>query len=113
MTKVAIAGRDYDIAPYKIAQLRKAAPFIEKVNATAGSLSSIEGAVEVMGDLVGFLAVGIAKIDPSVTVDQLEEEIGFDDLPAIQRAFLDIMAESGFKPGEAKAASDMAEPEAA
>ena len=117
MAKVTIMGRDFEIAPYKLGQLRQAAPIIERLNAAftrAGAANvALDDMVSSLGDLVAFVAVGIRRVDPSVTIEAIEDSVGFDDLPALQAAFLDILRESGFTKGEAKAASGDGAPETA
>lgn len=106
MAKLTIAGREYDIAPYKLGDLRKAAPAIDRINATAGAITTIEGMAESSADLLAVLSIGLRKINDTLTPEYLEEIVGFDELPAISAAFSDLLAESGFKPaGEAKAPS--------
>lgn len=105
MVTITLLGRDFDVAPYKLGSMRKAAPFVDRVNATIGSLTTMEGAIAVASDLVGFVQVGLVKIDPTLTVDQLEEDVGYDDLPALQAAFTSILQASGMRPkaGEVQA----------
>ena len=103
MARVIISGRAFDLAPYKLAQLRQAAPFIDRINASQGALTSVEGMVSAAGDFLGVLAVGLARIDPSLTLTVLEEMIGLDDVPALRDGFMEVLQESGMIAGEAPA----------
>jgi len=103
MARVIISGRAFDLAPYKLAQLRQAAPFIDRINASQGALTSVEGMVSAAGDFLGVLAVGLARIDPSLTLTVLEEMIGLDDVPALRDGGMEVLQESGMIAGEAPA----------
>lgn len=104
MVKVTLLGREFDVAPYKLGALKQAAPFVDRVNAKAGALTTLEGALDVAADLVGFVQIGLAKVDPALTVESMLDEIGYDEMPALQVAFRDILQASGLKPkGEAPA----------
>jgi hypothetical protein len=105
MAKITLLGRDFDVAPYKIGAMRKAAPFITRINETAGSMTTLEGAVEAAGDMIGFLAIGLSKIDPTLTAEQLEEQIGLNDALDLQKAMIAVIKDSGLQTGEAKAPS--------
>jgi hypothetical protein len=105
MVAITLMGRDFDVAPYKIGAMRKAAPYITRINETAGSLSTIDGAVEVAGDMIGFLSIGLVKIDPTLTPEYLEEQIGMGDLVELQAAATAVISASGLRPGEAPAPS--------
>jgi len=104
MAKVVIAGVSYELAPYKLAQLKQAAPFIDRINAVAGSLSTIEGMTDSACDFLGVLSVGLVKIDPALTLDALEEKVGLADITSLRDAFKAVLAESGLtSAGEAPA----------
>lgn len=105
MAKVTIMGRDLEVAPYKIASMRKAAPFIDRINATAGAMTTLEGLTNAAGDLCAVLAIGLVKIDPTLTAEKLEEELGIEDLAALRGAFTAILQESGMQAGERPAPS--------
>lgn len=104
MAQITLLGREFDVAPYKLGAMELAAPFVDRINATIGALTTLEGAVKVAGDLVGFVQIGLAKIDPELTVAKLKDEVGYDDLAVLQAAFSSILLASGFKAkGEVKA----------
>jgi hypothetical protein len=103
MVAITLLGETIEVAPYKLKQLRRAAPLIEKVNATLGSLSTLSGGIEVMDSLTAFVAIGAEKVRADFTFAALEDKIGMEDMPALQNAFRDILTASGFKAGEAKA----------
>lgn len=95
MARLEIGGRAFDVAPYKLGSLRKAASHIDRINAAAGSLGTIAGMIDSTADIVAVLAIGLQKIDPTLTSDALEEMVGFDDLPALRDAFVTVLRESG------------------
>ena len=104
MATLVIDGRSFEIAPYKLGALRKAAPHIDAINASAHSIESIEGLMENAAHIVAILAIGLGKIDTSLTEDMLDDMIGADDLAAIGVTLRDILVESGLAPkGEASA----------
>jgi hypothetical protein len=111
MAIVHILGRDFDVAPYKIADLRKAAPALDRINSASGSLATIEGLVGSLGDIAEVIAVGTAKADPTMTAEFIENNAGLPDMNDLRDALKAIMAVSGMAPatGEAPAPSASAE----
>lgn len=106
MARLELGGRAYDIAPYKLGALRRAAPAIDRINANAGSLGTIAGMTDSTADIVAVLSIGLQKLDPALTPEALEEMVGFDDLPALRDAFMALLSESGMRAaGEAPAPS--------
>lgn len=106
MAKIEIAGRAFELAPLKLGALRRAAPHIDAVNAIAGALSTLEGALEAGRHFIEVLAIAIEKIDPAMTADAIEEMLGIEEIPALQEGFRKLLAESGLAPkGEAQAPS--------
>jgi hypothetical protein len=121
MAKLVIGGRSFEIAPYKLGAIRKAAPHIDAINASVQALEvDAEGSVMPVGGIVGLLentehivailAIGLQKIDPALTADALDDMIGPDDMAALGIALRDILAESGLAPkGEAMAPAEPTE----
>ena len=106
MARLDIMGRSFEIAPYKLGALRKAAPHIDAINITAGALTSVEGMMESQHHTLAVLLIGLQKVDPSITAEMLDDEVGLDDIPSLVSCFQTIMIESGLAaPGEAKAPS--------
>ena len=104
MATLTIEGRSFEIAPYKLGALRKAAPHIDAINAALGSLDTLEGMMDNMEHVVGVLSIGLAKIDPALTPDALADIVGIEDMKALGDALRDILQESGLAPkGEATA----------
>lgn len=112
MARVVIAGRAFDLAPYKLGALRQASAYIDRINASQGALSTVEGMVAAAGDFLGVLSVGISRIDPAMTLAALEEIVGIDDIPALRDGFMEVLAESGLVAGEAPAPVLAGEPDA-
>ena len=113
MATLVIGGRSFEIAPYKLGALRKAAPHIDAINASVQAMET-DGSDVVSGGIVGLLentehiiaivAIGLQKIDPTMTAEALDDIIGPDDMSALGIALRDILAESGLAPkGEAMA----------
>ena len=106
MTTLAIMGRSFEIAPYKLGALKLAAPHIDAMNAIARDIGTMEGAADSAVHMLAVLAIGLQKLDPTLTAEYLEEQIGFDEMAEIGRAVKDLLAESGLAPkGEAQAPS--------
>jgi hypothetical protein len=107
MATTIIAGRSFEIAPYKIGALRKAAPHIDAINASATSIDSIEGLIENATHIVAIIAIGLGKVDAALTPEALDEMIGADDIQSLGVTLREIMVESGLAPkGEAMAPSE-------
>jgi hypothetical protein len=113
-----IEGRPYEVAPFKIGDLRKAAPFIDEINARNKALKNAEeeGREPGLQDLTALframlevLSVGLIKIDPELTADRLEEMVDFTFLNSLKVAVFALMKSSGLGAGEAKAPSPPAE----
>ena len=102
MAELTLAGDTHVIAPFKLAQLRRAAPYIDRLGARAGQAPSVEAAVESASDMLSVLAAGI----PDVTADALQASAGLGDLDAIRTAFEAVMAEAGLKPAAPLASSE-------
>lgn len=115
--------RRYEVAPFKLRELRLAAPSIERMNATAKRIDAdqkaavaaglkpedgvkLEDLFELSRCLCEIVAVGLAKIDPSMTADVLEEEIDITYVQSLQAAVRALLAQSGLSSaGEVKAPS--------
>lgn len=98
MATLIIEGRSYEIAPYKLGALRKAAPHIDAVNAAIGSLDTIEGMMDNLEHIVGVLSVGLIKLDPALTVEAISDMVGMDDMGALATAFREVLQEAGMTP---------------
>lgn len=103
MATLVIEGRSFEIAPYKLGALRKAAPHIDAINA-GSSIETIEGMIENAEHIVAILAIGLQKVDASLTPEALDDMIGASDLPALGAALSAVLAEAGLaQKGEAQA----------
>jgi hypothetical protein len=105
MAAITLIGREFDVAPYKIGAMRKASVLLDRINSTAGALTTLEGAVTAAGDMIALVSIGLVKIDPALTPEVLEEQVGMEDMTDLQNAVQTILAASGLKSGEAKAPS--------
>ena len=104
MTKLTIGAREFDLAPYKLGQLKKAAPILDRINANGGDIENMTGLTGALEDIVAVLAIGIAKVDPEATLDWIEDNVGIEDQAQLQAAFMELMRESGLaSKGEAPA----------
>jgi hypothetical protein len=135
---VTLLGRDWEIAPYKLGSMIKAAEFVDSAKARNEKVAERLGiyitpddtepeirskALQIaagttlaemmatMQDAVAILHIGISKIDPSVTVEAM-----LDDIDNTPQAFANIMVgmnavlgQSGMKLGEATAPAPQAE----
>lgn len=119
MATLVIGGRSYEIAPYKLGALRKAAPHIDAINASVQAMETdgsdvasggIVGLLENTEHIIAIVAIGLQKIDPALTAEALDDMIGPDDMSALGVALRDILAESGLAPkGEATAPTEPTE----
>lgn len=104
MAKLTILGREFDIAPFKLGELRRAAPFIDAIQKRSAEGNSLADVMESAIDLLNVMSIGLIKIDPELTPDYLEENVGMAEFVGMQAAFLDITREAGLeRKGEAKA----------
>lgn len=110
--------RKFEIAPYRLRELRLAAPFIEAMNATAERVSKVQaGETPSMTDMFDLsrslcevLAIGVAKVAPEVTADDIEELTGFSALNGLQNAVREVLEQSGLSSvGKTTAPLDMTE----
>jgi hypothetical protein len=108
VARLTLGGTDYDICPYRLREVRLAAPHIDRVIARARSGDlSLEAMTAAALDMLAALAVGI----PDVTAEQLEAAMAIADLPAVRDAFNAMLEEAGFTAaGEAQPASAPAVP---
>ena len=118
MASLTIAGRSFEIAPYKLGALRRAAPHIDAINASinAASLADDDGVISIAAlfenteHIVAVIAIGLQKLDATLTAEVLDDMIGADDMPALGAALRDILAEAGLAPkGEAAAPTEPTE----
>ena len=114
ITRVEIGGRAFELAPMGLGQMRKASPFLDRIQVTAGALTTLEAATLVSRDMCEVLAIAIAKVDPHMTVDEIEDSFTMDDIGRLQNAFRDLCGASGLVPasGEVPAKSAPATEEA-
>ena len=109
MQRQALTLEQFTLAPYRIGQLRQAAPHIDAITTAQAGLPSqdeiaeqikagtfkLEPLVALMGELVGALSVGMIRGDPSLSIEAIEDQVGLGDVAEMLRAFRDVMAESG------------------
>ncbi|MDB5582926.1 MAG: hypothetical protein JWR80_8102 [Bradyrhizobium sp.] len=105
MATLIIGGRSFEIAPYAIGRLRRAAPHIDALNALAATgrapeAGGVTGLLENTGHIVAILAIGLERVDPSLTAGALGCMIGPDDMAGLGFALGEILAESGLGPKE-------------
>ena len=109
MATIHILGRDFAIAPYKLGELRRAAPHIDNIQRKTDGTGSLSDLMDSAVDLLNVLSIGLVKIDPVLTPDYLEANVSMDEFVGLQTAFLDLSEESGLKrKGEAAAPPETA-----
>jgi hypothetical protein len=95
MATLTLAGVTYTVPAYKLGALRQAAPFLDSIKDSAGDESAATS-TSLMADIVGVFAVGLQKIDPKLTAEYIcDELVGPNDFPELQRAFYQLLGESG------------------
>ena len=110
MAELTIAGVTYPVRPFKLRELRQAAPAIDRV--TARSQDASVGAMERMtASIADMLEVCAAGIEGK-TAAELVDEMSMADMPALKQTFDTIMVEAGLKAasGEVKPAAAPADP---
>ena len=108
MALLRIGEAVYEVRPFRLRELRLAAPFIDRAEQRrqAGG-GGFELITESAYDMLCVLALGL----DGVSADALEAELGVEDLPALREAFAAVLAEAGFKPvGEETPAAAPAAP---
>ncbi len=108
MAELTLGGTTYVIAPFRLRELRLAAPYIDRLGARVGKLDSVAAVAETAADMLAVLAVGM----DDATLESLQAQASLEDLDALRQAFDAVMAEAGLKraggdasPGEAQGAS--------
>jgi hypothetical protein len=104
MATALIGGRTYSVAPFKLRELRRAAPHIDAVSAlaAAGRLSTVEGVAMAARDMLAVLAVGL----DGVSVDELEAQASLGDLAGLRETFDQVLLEAGLKRPEGEAVGE-------
>lgn len=132
--ELTIGGRAFAIAPFKMKELRRAAPFIEEMNTLAKRIDEQVKAHEAanaelpedqrkpfeqnLNDLFALsramceiIAVGLTKIDETLTADWLEEQVDLSYLASLQSASRELLRQSGLSAAKnGKAPSPSPEP---
>lgn len=104
MAKLTVGGREFDIAPFMLGALKKAAPIVDRINASGAPVESLSGIVHSLDDFIEVLAIGTVKIDPECDAAWFQENASFSDQAVILKAFHELLQESGLAPkGEATA----------
>ncbi len=104
MATIHILGRDFAIAPYKLGELRRAAPFIDNIQRQTDGSGLLSDLMDSAVDLLNVLSIGLVKVDPVLTADYLEANVSMDEFVGLQTAFLELSEESGLqRKGEATA----------
>ena len=93
MATLTLGGVTHTIAPFRLRELRLAAPYIDRLGARAGKPASVEAVAETAADMLAVLAVGLADVTP----EALQTQVSLGDLDALRRAFDEVMAEAGLK----------------
>lgn len=109
MATIHILGRDFAIAPYKLGELRRAAPFIDNIQRKTDGSGSLSDLMDSAVDLLNVLSIGLVKVDPILTPDYLEANVSMDEFVGLQTAFVELSEESGLqRKGEAAAPTEAA-----
>ena len=99
MAQLTLGGTTYAIAPFRLRELRLAAPHIDRLGARAGRLDGVAAVAETAADMLSVLAVGMG----GVSADTLQAEACLADLEGLRAAFEAVMTEAGLtrRPGDA------------
>lgn len=112
-TVIEIGGKSYDVPPFMLAELERAAPHLDVLNELepefraarqGGKVPSLTTQFRMLRAQVEILAVGIGLVDPSVTADQIMGQVNFSFIPSLGAAVNALMVSAGIQnAGEAKA----------
>jgi hypothetical protein len=129
---ITLLGREFHLAPYKLGQMIEAAPILDAQQARSAAIGDRAGvaivptdpadvrlaksaqvtaamttaeALQEAADAIRILHIGIARIDPSITVQQLLDDVdpSAEGIGAIISAMFAVLGHSGLIPGEAAA----------
>lgn len=132
MANITVKGRDFAIAPYMLGSMIAAAPFVDAMKARQAEVEVRAGVAFLPGDLpaeraaktqavtatmtlvetmanlrdvVEILHIGVAKIDPAITVDDMLEAYAptGEDMSLLMVAMNEVLRRGGLQSGEAKA----------
>ncbi len=106
MAELTLGGQTYAIAPFKLRELRRAAPYIDRLSARAGQLESVEAVAETAADMLAVLAAGVAE----TSLEDLQAQASLADLDGLRSAFDQVMAEAGLKRPEHPSGEDQGTP---
>ena len=143
MAKIVIGGVEHNIPPFKFREIKAAAPYIDRVLAqrramaarvgetpdeTAGRIidensRAVELMTDALADTIAVVAVGVLRgrgefpytvSAIGALVDEIEGELGMDEVNSLSVVFNDILSEAGMMktrptvPGEETVASPSA-----
>ncbi len=118
---IVIGERPFEVAPYKLREMRLCAPFVEQMGGVAKRIDAAQKAAVAEGRpasdgenltdlfelsrcLCEIISVGLVKIDEGFTADRLEEEFDLSYLRSLQTAVRELLKQSGLNSaGEKKA----------
>lgn len=97
MASLRAGGRTYAVRPFKLGELRRAAPHIDRLAARGGRFDSLEALAEAAADMIAAIAVGIPGADPQA----LLAETSLQELDGVRAAFEAVLAEAGLQRSQA------------
>lgn len=106
MAKVTIGGVEYTLEPYKLRELRAAAPAMDAFGALSNEPATPGQAIDRLTPALGIILPGLRKQDASWTIDRMEAELSLSEATDLNGVIIEIMREAGLKPaGEPVAGS--------
>jgi hypothetical protein len=105
MATLTLGGRAYEIAPFRLRELRRAAPHIDRLAGRRAPLDTVAAVAETAADMLAVIGCGL----PDEEAEALVARVSLAELEAVRAAFDQVMAEAGLKrgasaPGEAPGA---------
>ena len=101
MARLQIGEQAWEIARFRLRELRAAAPFIDRIAARArdGRLDTVSAVAESAADMLGVLAAGIEGGDAAA----MEAVLTLPDLDGLRASFEQVLQEAGLtRAGEAQ-----------
>ena len=93
MAQLTLGGATHVIAPFRLRELRLAAPHIDRLAARTGKLDSVAAVAETAADMLAVLAVGLGD----ASLERLQAQVSLEDMDALRQCFDAVMIEAGLK----------------
>lgn len=118
MSKIIIGGEEHEVPPLNFKALKKLYPVVKKMKLVSQEQAEADPdlAMEALDATVEILSIALARSPTPLTVDQIEEKLLANEIPALQPALMEILSQNGLQatappPGEPEGAAVKPTPE--